>query len=146
AQPILASLGLSALLDGHRRANASFSAWGGDLLLERNAAIHLEGPGRVIDRRRFEAELRAAAVPCTRRMVAALEAAEAADGYWRLRLADGDCPAARFLVDASGRAAAAVRRLATRRRDDRLVAACAFLPHADPTVEPTPATMIEAVP
>lgn len=145
AGPLLASLGLSALLEGHRPSNASFSAWGSDALAERNAIVHLEGPGRVIDRPRFEATLRAAAAPLARRFAAGLERAEAADGTWRLALADGRTATARFLVDASGRAAVAARQLATRRRDDRLVAACAFLRHADPAVEPTPATIVEAV-
>jgi len=145
AGPVLASLGLSALLDGHRPANASFSAWGSDALAERNAIVHLEGPGRVIDRPRFEAALRAAATPLARRETATLEHAAVEDGAWRLALADGRSVAARFLVDATGRAAVATRRLATRRRDDRLVAAFAFLRHADPTVEPTPATIVEAV-
>lgn len=145
AAPVLASLGLARLLDGHRPANASFSAWGRDALVERNAIVHLEGPGRVIDRPRFEAALRQAAAPLVRRVTASLQGAEAADGRWRLTLAGGGSVAARFLVDASGRAAVAARRLARHRRDDRLVAAVAFLRHADPTVEPTPATLIEAV-
>lgn len=145
ARPILAALGLAGLLDGHRPANASFSAWGSDALVERNAIVHLEGPGRVIDRQHFEAALRAAALPFAGRVDAALEAAAAADGRWRLSLAGVGSIVAGFLVDASGRAAVAARRLARRRRDDRLLAACAFLPHADPTVEPTPATLIEAV-
>ena len=148
AGPILDRLGLAAIVDGaaHRRSNASFSAWGSDLLVERNAAVHLEGPGRVLDRPRFEAELRAVADGTADRRRSALVDATVEAGSWRLGLADGSALATGFLIDASGRASVVARRRAAMRRDDRLVAACAFLPHRDDGVEPTPATLIEAVP
>lgn len=147
ALPILDGLGLGHVLqDGaHRPANASFSAWGTGSLVERNAIVHLEGPGRVIDRHRFEADLRLAVPASVHRSGGVLDHASPADGGWRLSLAGGGTVCARFLVDASGRAAVAGRRLAARRRDDRLLAACAFLPQDDPSVEPTPATVVEAV-
>ncbi|GHD50689.1 hypothetical protein GCM10017083_24230 [Thalassobaculum fulvum] len=147
ARPILAELGLDGLTErpGHRPANAAFSAWGTDRLVERNAIVHLEGPGRVLDRAGFEADLRAAADGSTGRCREQLAAVSCADGRWRLELAGGRSTTVRFLVDASGRASVVGRTLATSRRDDRLVAACAFLPHRDPKVEPTPATLIEAV-
>lgn len=148
ALPVLDRLGLLGLLDGarHRPANATFSAWGGPALVERNAAAHPEGPGRVLDRPRFEVDLEAAAGAVSDRRPTGLAAAAAVADGWRLDLADGSRASARFLIDASGRAAAAGRTLAAPRRDDRLVAACAFLPHRDPDVEPTPATLVETVP
>lgn len=148
ALPILERLGLSAIVDGaaHRRSNVSFAAWGSDLLVERNAAVHLEGPGRVLDRARFEADLRAVADGIAERRRSALVDAATEAGRWRLGLADGSALSAGFLVDASGRSGVVARRRAAMRRDDRLVAACAFLPHRDGNVEPTPATLIETVP
>ncbi|MEQ8815023.1 MAG: glycine oxidase maturase GoxB [Thalassobaculum sp.] len=147
AGTVLAQLGVAHLLDGdgHRPANATFSAWGTDALVERNAAVHLAGPGRVLDRARFEAGLRELALAHAEHRSSALADARTVSGIWRLALADGSQAAARFLVDASGRAATLGRRVAGHRRDDRLVAACAFLPHRDPGVQPTPATLIEAV-
>ena len=55
ANTILADLGLARLLARpmHRAANTSFSAWGSDQLVERNAIVHLEGPGTVLDRAGF---------------------------------------------------------------------------------------------
>jgi len=147
ARPILAGLGLDALLEtgGHRPANATFSAWGSDRLVERNAVVHLEGPGRILDRAGFEDDLQAAADGRADRRRTNLVSASPADGRWRLELADGGSATARFLVDASGRASVVGRAHAAARRDDRQLAACAFLPHRDPSVEPTPATLIEAV-
>lgn len=148
AGPILARLGLDRLLHdaGHRRSNATFSAWGTSRLVERNAIVHLEGPGWVLDRGRFETDLRASASGVVERRHCRLEAARPATGCWHLALADGPGASAGFLIDASGRAAVAARSLAARRRDDRQIAACAFLAHRDPSVEPTPATLIETVP
>lgn len=147
AGPILDSLGLAGLLAAprHRPSNATFSAWGSPLLAERSAAVHLEGPGRVLDRRAFEADLVAAAEPGADRLPLALARAEPDGAGWRLTLADGQVREAGFLIDATGRAAAIGRTLAAYRRIDRQVAATALLPHRDATVEPTPATLIEAV-
>lgn len=64
---------------------------------------------------------------------------------WRLQTAGGQRLQAAFLVDATGRAAAIGRRLAALLRGDSLVAAYAFLRQVDPEVEPTAATLVEAV-
>lgn len=148
ARPILAALGASEVVapGRHRAANATFSAWGSSHLSERNAAIHLEGPGLVLDRRAFERDLAGLAGAVAIRAEASLRAAVSADGAWRLDLDDGSRVAARFAIDATGRAACLARRHARYRRADQLVAAVAFLPHRDPSVEPTRATLIEAAP
>jgi 2-polyprenyl-6-methoxyphenol hydroxylase-like FAD-dependent oxidoreductase len=124
----------------HRPANVTFSAWGSDLLAERNAIVHLDGPGHVLDRPAFDRMLREQVerrgIPIVRQSVRTVTAE--GDG-WRL-----DDIAARFTLDCSGRAAVVARRQAERHRADRLVAAGAFLKQTDDTVEPTPATLVEA--
>jgi 2-polyprenyl-6-methoxyphenol hydroxylase-like FAD-dependent oxidoreductase len=64
ANPILSRLGLDDIVKvgAHRPSNVTLSSWGSDRLIDRNAILHLEGPGLVLDRRRFEADLRAAAL------------------------------------------------------------------------------------
>lgn len=148
ARTILADLGLADLLDSqhHRPANAVYSAWGSDRLMERSGMLHLEGPGLVLDRPAFEAQMRAAALQVGAQPIdSAVNTAVRAAGAWALTLADGQQRSARFLIDCTGRAAMLGRRLATHRRADRLVCAHAFLRQRDNEVEPTPATLIEAV-
>lgn len=149
AGAILSRLGLADLLESpsHRAANSIFSAWGSDRLAERSAIVHLEGPGVVLDRPRFEADLRARACDATAECIDArlLDIADE-DGAWLLRV-EGGARRARFVIDATGRTALLARRFATRFRADRLAALVAFLeqdPHSD--VRPTQATLIEAAP
>ncbi len=147
AGPILEALGLGGLLASprHRRSNTTFSAWGSSVLAERSAAVHLEGPGRVLDRHAFETDLAEAASARADRVPLAVAHAAADGDGWALTLADGQRRRAAFLIDASGRSALVGRALAAYRRIDRQVAATALLPHRDAEVEPTPATLIEAV-
>lgn len=146
AGSILEQLGLRALLDApvHRRSNAVFSSWGGPLV-ERSAMFDPGGAGWVLDRRGFELGLRGAAHECAEARDAALSWAECRGALWSLSLTDGSEISAAFVIDATGRAARLGRRLTTRRRFDRLVAATSTLRQEDPMVEPTRATLIEAV-
>ncbi len=138
---ILRDLGLAeAFAAGpHREANATFASWGSELLAPRNAIVHVEGPGHVLDRPAFERMLRDA-VECSV-VAATVDDAAFEDGRWSLRLSDGTSLTARFVLDCSGRAGV----LGKRRRVDRLVAAYGFLHQYNDDVEPTPATLIEAV-
>jgi len=148
AMPLLEALELGAIPDAprHRSSNATFSAWGSDALMERNAFVHLEGPGRVIDRRFFEQQLREAADEVATRVVGGLAHMHPREGGgWALTLDSGDLVNADFLIDATGRAAAIGRRLSAFERIDRLVAATSFLAQRDRDVEPTRAPLIEAV-
>ncbi|WP_366657593.1 glycine oxidase maturase GoxB [Fodinicurvata sp. EGI_FJ10296] len=149
AQPVLASLGLEDLLASppHRPSNATFSAWGSAHLVERNAAIHLEGPGRVLDRGRFEDDLAAAADHVSDRRTWPLKTAAARDGLWHLSVVGSEgsrAIEARMVIDASGRSAVFGRQRADYCRTDQMVAACSILPHRDDSVQPTPATLIES--
>ncbi len=148
ATPILAQLGLAAIIQSsrHRSARATFSSWGSDMLVERNAFLHLEGPGHVIDRRFFEEQMRDAASAVAESCHCGLARGTARpEGGWLLALANGSEVTTDFVIDASGRAAVVGRSRAALERTDRLVAATAFLPHRDASVEPTRATLIEAV-
>ncbi|WP_022729791.1 glycine oxidase maturase GoxB [Fodinicurvata sediminis] len=148
ARPLLAALGLEELFTGpaHRPANALFSCWGSDHLTERSDALRLQGPGLVLDRPAFEAQLRSAALATgLERQETTLESLQAADGHWRLRLGSGQEVSAGFVIDCSGRKAVAGRHFARQHQDDQLLAAYAFLDQQDTDIEPTAATMIEAV-
>ncbi|MGM0560716.1 MAG: glycine oxidase maturase GoxB [Pseudomonadota bacterium] len=147
ARPLLEALGLGHVIEGreHRPANALFSCWGSDHLTERSDALRLQGPGLVLDRPAFEAQLRRAAMATGPEIQeTTLESLRADTGLWRLRLANGHEVSAGFVLDCSGRKAVAGRRFARHRQDDQLVAAYAFLDQQDPDVAPTAATMIEA--
>jgi 2-polyprenyl-6-methoxyphenol hydroxylase-like FAD-dependent oxidoreductase len=149
ANALLKELGLAeAFAAGpHRPAQVTYAAWGAPLLAQRNAIVHAEGPGHVLDRRAFDRMLTEAAEQTVRATIPDMlaGAARTEDG-WLLTLRGGARLAARFVLDCSGRAAAFGRTQATRRRADRLVAAYSFLQQQDDGIEPTPATLIEAVP
>jgi 2-polyprenyl-6-methoxyphenol hydroxylase-like FAD-dependent oxidoreductase len=150
AVSLLEQLGLSDLLadPAHRRAHASFTSWGSAALLERHAAAQRDGLGHVVDRTRLESAL-VAAVKCRQglHLVAGrLRHARRTAAGWQLDIDTGQRISTRFLVDATGRRAEVGRRLSGLRRLDRLIAAYAFLRQVDPDIDPTPATLIEAVP
>jgi flavin-dependent dehydrogenase len=111
----------------HRDANTTYSAWGTNLLARRDAIAQPAGAGFVLDRAAFERMLLDAVTASGIRMLA-------------------HRPVADFSIDCSGRAAVVARGFTDRSSDDQLLAAYAFLEHAEPDVEPTPATLIEAVP
>lgn len=130
AGTLLAHLGVTAGFDadGHVPAYGTAAAWGGPELATRDFLMTPFGSGWHLDRRRFDARL-------------AESAEQAGAAVWRRstlrRLAEGpdgftvaverdvgvEEVQARFLVEASGKAAAVARRLGTsRHRIDRLVA------------------------
>lgn len=147
---VLDELGLAGLLtpDLCRPNLVTHAAWGLPVLAQRHAAMHPEGGGVVLDRPAFEAalarEVAARGIPW---LPAHLVAAErTAAGTWRAAGAAGETVTAAFLIDATGRPATFARHLTRRFRADRLVAAWQMLRQSDADVEPTPATLIEAVP
>ncbi|MEZ4434653.1 MAG: tryptophan 7-halogenase [bacterium] len=129
--PLLAALGASDALAEARPARGVVSIWGSPEPAYADFLLAGTGGGRVVDRPRFDRALRASA----RRAGATLTidplvglAARPGGGFdWRL--ASGASGVAAQVVDASGRAAAAARRLGIcRHRVDRLVATLARLP------------------
>lgn len=116
------------------------------MLAQASALANAAGAGFVLDRPAFDRMLRAASEHSGIATIedAVVHAESSIDG-WRLTLADGAHVTARFVIDGSGRAAVAARSVGVRRRADRLVAAYACISQSCNEVEPTPATLIEAV-
>ncbi|MCF4129934.1 NAD(P)/FAD-dependent oxidoreductase [Methylobacterium sp. SyP6R] len=109
---------------GHRPLAGTLSAWGSDALEATDFLRDPDGPGWLLDRARFDADLRAAAREAGAVLhPARLRAVERRDGVWRVSTDDGAVLGAAWLVDATGRSAALARRLgARRRRDDAQIA------------------------
>ena len=148
ANPVLDRLGFANVLQStaHRASHTVLSSWGSGQLLDRNSIMHLEGAGLVLDRKRFEAELRAAATETAAEIIdAKLKDVEVHGGQWQLHLSDGREVCADAVIDASGRVAALGRLYSSLNRGDQLTAACAFLEQISDEVEPTKAVLIEAV-
>lgn len=145
---VLEELGLSEIASSplHREANAFFSAWGSDRLVERNAFASLDGAGLVLNRVAFEQQLctQARNSPVEQRSSTVMSA-QREDGIWTVVLEDGSRLQSRFILDCTGRAAVLARNFAQREQLDQLAAAHAILPQVDESVEPTAATMTEAV-
>lgn len=171
ARPLLRRLGALGAVEegGHLRSGGVWSAWGSEALVEAHSPVHSpHGAGWHLDRVRFDRDLRSLAAAAGARVEAGrVRAAEPVAGpagaprwpaearspagpspsiapaRWRLELGDGSAVDARWIVDATGRAALLARSLgAARRRDDDLVAVAAWLRSADGD----PRTLIEAVP
>ena len=133
-KPILEHLGLWPAFagDGHCASYRTLSAWGTPRLLSNEFLFHTQQVGWRLDRSRFDAMFLAAA----KARVAAHVAGKVtrltfADGAWCVRLDDDATHAARFVVDATGRAAALARLRGLRpTRLDRLVGC--FMDFDDP--------------
>ncbi len=144
ARPLLRDLGLESVMaaGGHLPSPGTVSVWGGDEPVERDFIRDPHGPGWHLDRRRFDADLRACAaeagvdlrVGCT--CVGFHRAAPDAD--WTARLTLGGSAGAAgaplfvsapWLIDATGRRAlVATHQGAPSERDDAQVAFCAVFP------------------
>jgi flavin-dependent dehydrogenase len=147
AARLLRSLGLPAPPEGgHTPIGGNLSVWGTDVPVATDFLRDPDGPGWRLDRRRFDMELRSAAVAAGARPRTAHLAEVAREGdMWRVGFDDGGTARARWLVDATGRRAALARKLgAVRHRDVRLVAVYA-LGRAAPEFRSN-RTLIEAVP
>jgi flavin-dependent dehydrogenase len=129
ARPLLRDLGLweAFTADGHLPSYGSRSAWGAASLAGHAAVFDPYGHGWLLDRPRFDAFLRAAAVA---------SGAVLSGGVG----AESAC----WTVDATGRTAAVARRLGARRvEDDRAVAVVQRYAAAPGDVDAT--TLVEAV-
>jgi 2-polyprenyl-6-methoxyphenol hydroxylase-like FAD-dependent oxidoreductase len=124
-RPMLEHLGLWASFeaDGHSPSYRTLSAWGGPELASNEFLFQTRQTGWRLDRARFDAMMRDAALACVSSHVRAkLGELVLADGEWRATLHQGPALTARFALDATGRAAALTRAIGHRPVDlDRLV-------------------------
>lgn len=145
ALPLLERLGIGALVHepAHRQAHGTYSAWGSDRLVERNAIVQLEGPPLVLDRSAFEAALSAQAQAAGAERIADDVADIAiADGHWKLTTGTKTIEAG-FVFDATGRKALIASRFASRFQADKLSCIYALYSPIE-TSTPRPVTLIEA--
>lgn len=147
AKVLLQHLGLQHLLEhaAHRPANTRFSAWGRPVLVENHAMTSIQGAGYVLDRAVFEDQLRDAVKPAVQCIDASLQGCSPLAQSYALRLSDGLRLNVPWVVDASGRAAAFSRQFTPLKRLDQLVGAVSFAQPVGGSVQPTQATLIEAV-
>jgi flavin-dependent dehydrogenase len=131
---------------GARPCASNLSCWGGPEAVERAGILRPWGHDWFVDRSVFDAELRndAIAAGATCWPVGARRV-QRHGSEWRVELHDGRRIAARFLVDATGRASAIATRLgARRRRHDALVGTSIAL-DSDEAL-PQNATLVAAAP
>jgi flavin-dependent dehydrogenase len=130
----------------HMPIGGNLSSWNSDQLVANDFLRDPDGPGWRLERARFDADLRAAAL----RAGASYRSARATDlerkvTGWHIRFKNGGTELARWVVDATGRRAAIARRLGAQRlRDAPLVAVYATATSA--TGFGLNRTVIEAVP
>lgn len=139
----LAALGVAAALDAHPPSHGALAAWGSAEAHHHPFLLHPEGRGWRVDRPRFDADLRAAAVAAGATLHPGLADLARADHGWRLTLRDGRPLDARIVVDATGRRARVARAVgATVLQHDRAVAHVTSWS----TPEPDPTSLVEATP
>jgi flavin-dependent dehydrogenase len=123
---LLRSLGLPAPEAGgpHKRAGVIFSSWNSPGLLARDSIRDPYGPAWRLDRRRFDDDLRQAAIAAgTIYRTKEVSDLQRQGGNWKVRLCDGEIERAKWIVDATGRRSALARRLRVNRiRDKQLIA------------------------
>jgi flavin-dependent dehydrogenase len=153
-QPLLESLGLWERFraGSHRPSSGVSAAWGSERLNQLDYVFSIYGAGWNLDRARFDRMLADAAVAAGAELIldARLVALKSNGEGWHARLVGGargdDRLSARFLVDATGRAASVARRLGSERRViDQLVALCAWLPPGPSIERETERLLVEAM-
>lgn len=145
AIPLLKTLGSDAMLrsEVHRHAHSTYSAWGSDVLIERNAIVQLEGPPIVLDRGAFEDALAAQAVTAgAERINHDVIDFRIADGHWDLDTGLARIKA-RFVFDATGRKAIIASKFSKRFQADKLGCQYALF-ESTRSQAPRPVTLIEA--
>lgn len=125
ARPLLRDLGLLPLVEGggHALSYGNLSAWGSGELIAVDFIRDPNGPGWHLNRAKFDAGLREAAVAAGAVQMCGRAGGAVRDGEgWRIT-SGGETISARWMVDATGRRATLARSVgAIRRRDPHLVA------------------------
>jgi 2-polyprenyl-6-methoxyphenol hydroxylase-like FAD-dependent oxidoreductase len=145
ARSLLAHLGVwdEFQAHGHRAVYGTSAAWGGARPLDNDFIYMPAHTGWHLDRAAFDAMLAGAAQRqgATVLRQTRLRDSQRAGDAWQLTLSTGESLSARFLVDATGGAAAVARRCGARFvEDDQLVGIAGFFDasHGDPS------TLVEA--
>jgi flavin-dependent dehydrogenase len=108
----------------HYPIGGNLSSWNSDILIASEAISDPGGPGWRLDRRRFDADLRTAALKAGATYRAArVRKLERQSASWTVRFDDGSAEQAGWIVDASGRRSALARRLGVGRLKDLRVVA-----------------------
>ena len=135
ARPLLVELGLKEQLDEHRPSRGSRSLWGSDEIEEKDFLFSPWGAGWHLDRALFERQLLelAAAAGVDVRLGSPCVGIAGEAGAWQVTTLGGTRFDARYVVDATGRAASLAQRLGGRREhsDHLLAFACTFARAAD---------------
>ena len=129
ARPLLRDLGLLPLLErgGHALSYGNLSAWGSGELIAVDFIRDPNGPGWHLDRAKFDAGLREAALAAGAVAMRGRGSGAVRDGNRWMITSGGETIAARWMVDATGRRATLARSAgAVRRRDPHLVALYAW--------------------
>ncbi|SNR45943.1 glycine oxidase maturase GoxB [Puniceibacterium sediminis] len=145
AIPLLKTLGSDAMLrsEVHRHAHSTYSAWGSETLIQRNAISQIEGAPIVLDRGAFEDALSAQAIAAgAEKMERDVVDLRITDGHWRLDTGE-TCIEANFVFDATGRKAIVASKFSPRFQADKLSCQYAVFSSSD-REEPRPVTLIEA--
>lgn len=149
ARPLLQSLGLLGLVARapHLPCYGTVSVWGAPLPHATDAIADPHGPGWHLDRPRFDADLLAAARDAgASYRIGRVTAAQRSGPGWQIAIGDA-VVLGTWLIDASGRRACATRlALASRTRDDRLVALYAWARWEAAGAGADSRTLVEAAP
>lgn len=154
ARPLLRDLGVLAQLQagGHLQAVGTRSAWGSPQAAMQDHLFDPNGHGWLLDRQRFDADLRgaAAAAGVVLEPGAQLRQARRDGSEWTVQLVGAGTASqelrAAWLVDATGRRARLARAVGARRqREDGLVAFHARYRCLQPGADPDACTTVEAV-
>ena len=146
-RPLLRRLGALDTVEGagHRRGRGVWSAWGrSDLVVAHEPIASPHGAGWHLDRSRFDRDLRRLAEEAGATVRSGrVQHLERSGNGWRPAGDGGEVVVARFVIDATGRAATLARALGSvRRRDDDLVAVVAWVRATDDDDR----TLVEATP
>jgi flavin-dependent dehydrogenase len=98
------------------RCSGTLSAWGSDQLVASDGFATPDGPGRWVDRDRFDAALRRRCVSLGVTVVGQVHDLRRVGTRWAARSAHGQQVSASWVIDATGRAAAIARRLGAARQ------------------------------
>jgi len=153
ATPLLQQLGVwdAFTADGHAPAVCNESAWGSAALTATNFIMTPYGRGWHLDRERFDAMLRARARDTGARSIEGRVCQIARASRWQLSIdtGAGRCTlAARWIIDATGRAGWVAARCGVRRLHARPLTASAMMFDREEGRQPDPdcATLVETAP